>query len=76
MKNLHESPDDAIYGVRGTPDIPLLHALGIFDGAKIIKKTTYPGSGPSLIEVDGREIAIGMEYATEITVEKKEVAEP
>ncbi len=50
------------------PSIPLLESLGVFEGAKIFKKSTFKQGGPVLVVIGSREVAIGKDYASLIEV--------
>ncbi len=73
MNSLYHLKDDKEYIVTKTPGVHLLDVLGIFEGSKITKKATYKNGGPVLVSVNGREIAIGRDYAMAIEVKEQEV---
>lgn len=70
---LYNCTNDETYQVIAVPDMALLNNLGVFVGAKILKKTTYKMGGPVLVLINSREVAIGKDLATKIQVEKCEV---
>ncbi len=71
---LYNSNNDEWYQVIDIPDMALLNTLGVFVGAKILKKFTYKMGGPVLILINSREVAIGKDLALKIQVEKCEVS--
>lgn len=73
MNSLYTSNNNETYTVTSAPELPLLYSLGVFEGSKLTKKTTYKGGGPALILIETREVAIGKEIALHIQVEKAEV---
>lgn len=72
MENIYQSKPGSIYKVIEQPDTNLLKTLGIYVGAKVLKKRSYNFGGPVLIVVDGRDIAIGKKIAKNIIVSKGE----
>lgn len=70
---LYTADNNHIYTVKSAPDLALLNTLGVFEGSKIMKKATYSLGGPVLIDIDGREVAIGKDLAVVIEVELCEV---
>lgn len=72
MENLHSVPHGCVYLISSVPDVPLLHSLGVYEGATVRKQNTYGLGGPTLLVVDTREVAIGKKYATQILVQAKE----
>lgn len=74
MNSLYHLKNDKEYIVTKTPEIHLLEVLGIFESSKVTKKATYRNGGPVLVSVNGREIAIGKDYAMAIEVKEQEVA--
>ena len=43
MSSLYKVENERKYVVTGVPSAPLLESLGVFEGATLIKKTTYSG---------------------------------
>lgn len=72
MNELYYGINEQGYIVTDVPSNPLLNTLGVFKGARIIKKTTYKFGGPALIMISSREVAIGKDLATQISIEKYE----
>lgn len=70
---LYNAEDHQNYLVKSVPNLALLNTLGVFEGSKIMKKTTYSLGGPVLLDIDGREVAIGKDLAVAIEVELCEV---
>lgn len=66
---LYSSNNDEWYTIVDIPDMAMLNPLGVFVGAKILKKHTYKMGGPVLISINSREVAIGKDLATKIQVE-------
>lgn len=71
--DLYNSTNHQTYQVTSIPDASLLNSLGVFTGAKILKKDTYKMGGPVLISINSRDVAIGKDLAIQIQVEKCEV---
>ncbi|OOB80333.1 MAG: hypothetical protein BEN19_05500 [Epulopiscium sp. Nuni2H_MBin003] len=67
---LYDVPDNQVYRIIAAPNVALLNAIGIFKGQEVLKKATYKHGGPVLVEIESREVAIGKDFATQITVEK------
>ncbi len=65
---LYEAENDKEYMVVDTPDYNLIKTLGVFNGATVKKKLTYKLGGPVLLDIDGREVAIGKDFALLIKV--------
>lgn len=70
METLYTSKSDESFIITEVPQVNLLNSLGIFVGAKIKKKRTYKFGGPILIDIFGREVAIGKEIAEQIKVKE------
>lgn len=66
---LYNSENDQTYKVIAVPNVTLLNTLGVFIGAKIVKKNTYKMGGPVLVAIGSREVAIGKDLAVQIQVE-------
>ncbi len=73
MSTLYHAKDNQEYAVTSIPEVHLLEVLGVFVGSKVMKKATYSGGGPALVTVEGREVAIGKDYAMAIEVEEQGV---
>lgn len=71
--NLYEAKENITYLVKSTPSVGVLNSLGVFEGSKLTKKSTYKLSGPVLVLVDSREVAIGKDFAILIEVEEVSV---
>lgn len=67
--NLYESKSDFKYRVIHTPDVAIIHTLGVYVGGVLRKTSTYKFGGPALVEINGRSIAIGKDIAKLIQVE-------
>ncbi len=70
MSSLYSAEKTKEYQILEMPNIPLLHTLGLFQGAIVKKITTYSFGGPVLLMVDSREVAVGKNFATKIMVEQ------
>lgn len=57
------------YRVKKTPNVSILNTLGVYEGGILTKKDKYNLGGPVLLEISGREIAIGKDLALLIQVE-------
>lgn len=66
--NLYTSQINKKYLINEMPDNNLIKSLGVFNGSVILKKATYKHGGPVLLDVDGREVAIGKDIAINIKV--------
>lgn len=72
--NLYDTKSGSKYRVIHTPEVAIIHTLGIYVGGVVGKSNTYKFGGPALIEINGRSIAIGKDIAKLIQVEEyKEV---
>lgn len=69
MRILYECKNNEEYIITHTPNVHLLSSLGVFEGSKVIKKATYRNGGPVLLNIEGREVAIGKGLALLIEVE-------
>lgn len=69
MSNLYNVKVGEYYRVKSAPEAPMINTLGIYVGGMLMKKTTYSFGGPVLVDINGREVAIGKEIASQITVE-------
>ncbi len=69
METLYQAKSTENYRVVEMPCIPLLHTLGVYQGAIVEKVTNYPMGGPTLLLIDSREVAVGKKFAQKITVE-------
>lgn len=69
MSDLYSAQAGENYRVLTAPDAPMINTLGIYVGGVLKKKTTYSFGGPVLVDINGREVAIGKDIATEISVE-------
>lgn len=67
--NLYTSENNHTYRVLDIPQVAMLNTLGVFKGGLLIKKATYKFGGPALVEISGREVAIGKDIALNIEVE-------
>lgn len=66
--NLYTVESNKTYTIVETPDNNLINTLGVFVNATVEKKLTYGLGGPVLLDVDGREVAIGKDLALLIKV--------
>ncbi|SHE74208.1 FeoA family protein [Alkalibacter saccharofermentans] len=62
------------YKIKSVPDMDILKSLGVRENDTVFKKHTYIWGGPTLLEIDSREIAISNAIASSISVEESEVA--
>lgn len=69
MSNLYSAKAGDSYRVMSAPEAPMINTLGIYVGGVLKKKTTYSFGGPVLVDINGREVAIGRDIATNIKVE-------
>lgn len=65
---LYTAENEKLYVVVEVPEYDLIKTLGVFEGSTITKKITYKLGGPVLLDVDGREVAIGKDFAELIKV--------
>lgn len=70
MNSLYSVSSLVEYTIEDKVDLNLLNTLGIYKGATILKKRNYRFGGPVLVEVDGRDLAIGKKIAKSIQVRK------
>lgn len=70
MSSLYQASNHSHYKILEMPNIPLLHTLGVFQGATVEKISTYALGGPVLLMIDSREVAVGKHFALEIEVEE------
>lgn len=70
MKDLYSMQNEKECQIKSMPENSVLNSFGVYKGAKICKKVTYNVGGPVLIEVKGREVAIGKDIAMLIKVEE------
>ncbi len=74
MSKLYDGENTKTYVVTSAPPISLLNSLGVFAGSKVTKKATYSMGGPVLVEIEGRDVAIGKDFAVDIEVDLLEGA--
>ncbi len=72
MCRLNKADKGRFYTVVSVPDVSMLQALGIRKNDVIYKKHSYLFGGPTLLEIDAREVAIGNQIAALIDVEERE----
>lgn len=65
---LYTAPNECTYIIDDVPDMPLLHSLGVYKGAVVTKKLSYNLSGPVLLLINEREVAIGRAISNQISV--------
>lgn len=70
MSSLYQVQCASRYKVTEMPTIPLLHTLGVYQGAIVEKVATYSLGGPVLLMIDSREVAVRKKFAREILVEE------
>ncbi len=75
MSLLNKAPKGKYYTIVSVPNISLLKSLGVRENDTIYKKQSYFFGGPTLLEIDSREIAIGNQIASLIQVEECEIFE-
>lgn len=69
--NLISAKTNKKYIVVATPENLLLENLGVFENQKIKVKHKYPFSGPVVIEINHRNIAIANPIAKTITLRER-----
>ena len=68
--NLSKVESNKVYKIISIPDVDMLESIGIRAGDTVIKKLTYPLGGPTIVEIDNREVAIGNKVAIRVAVEE------
>lgn len=70
-QSLYEAAKDILLTVISIPKENMLESIGIFPGAQIVKKNTYPLGGPVSLTLGlkgSRNVAVGKRLAEEILV--------
>lgn len=68
IKNLYDVEVNNSYTVVEVPDNDLIKTLGVFEGSQVFKKLVYGLGGPVLLDIDGRDVAIGKDFSVLIKV--------
>lgn len=68
--SLYTAPDNCCYTVSEVPDLKILNSLGFYPGTAVYKKKRFKLGGPVLINLATREIALGKDIASAISVKE------
>ena len=69
-EKLNSAQTGEYYIITSAPEITLLRSLGVRMGDVVYKKYNFIFKGPTLIQVDTREVALSDDIASQICIRK------